>query len=95
MIYPSHFSPGTFGYDFPNDHPYQVIRVNLERIQDRFGANAFKFRPWLQDFSSGLGIDYGAEEVRAQIDAAEEFGGTGWMLWNNANVYSSTALLAE
>jgi hypothetical protein len=95
MIYPSHFSPGTFGYDFPNDHPYQVIRVNLERIQDRFGADAFKFRPWLQDFSSGLGIDYGAEEVRSEIDGAEEFGGTGWMLWNNANVYSSTALLAE
>lgn len=95
MIYPSSFSPGTFGYDFPNDHPYQVIRVNLERVQERFGANAFKFRPWLQDFSSGLGIDYGPEEVRAQIDAAEEFGNAGWMLWNDANVYSSSALASE
>ena len=94
-IYPSDFSPGTFGYDFPNDHPYQVIRVNLERVQERFGASAFKFRPWLQDFSTGLGIDYGAEEVRAQIDAVEELGGTGWMLWNDANVYSSAALAAE
>ena len=95
MIYPSHFSPGTFGYDFPNDHPYQVIRVNLERVQERFGASAFKFRPWLQDFSSGLGIDYGTEEVRAQIDAAQEYGRTGWMLWNNANVYSAPALIEE
>ena len=95
MIYPSHFSPGTFGFDFPNDHPYQVIRVNLERIQERFGANAYKFRPWLQDFSSGLGIDYGNEEVRAQIDAAEELANTGWMLWNDANVYSTSALSAE
>ncbi|CAN5812206.1 putative glycoside hydrolase [soil metagenome] len=92
FLYPAHFPPGTFGYDFPNDHPYQVIKVNLERILDRFGASAFKFRPWLQDFSTGLGIDYGAEEVRAQIDAAEEFGETGWMLWNDANIYSTPAL---
>ncbi|MEZ4523439.1 MAG: putative glycoside hydrolase [Thermomicrobiales bacterium] len=95
IIYPSHFSPGTFGYDFPNDHPFQVVEVNIERIQERFGDSAFKFRPWLQDFSSGMGIDYGAEEVRAQIDAAEQFGSAGWMLWNDANVYSTAALQPE
>jgi hypothetical protein len=95
MIYPSSFPPGTFGYDFPNDQPFQVISLNLERIQERFGASAFKFRPWLQDFSSGLGIDYGTEEVRAQIDAVEQTGNTGWMLWNDANVYSAEALAVE
>ncbi len=93
MIYPSHFSPGTFGYDFPNDHPYGVVRINLEHVGERFGASAFKFRPWLQDFSSGLGIDYGTEEVRAQIDAAGEFGTAGWMLWNDSSVYSEGALI--
>jgi hypothetical protein len=95
MIYPSHFSPGTFGYDFPNDHPYGVIKINLERIQERFGDSAFKFRPWLQNFSSGLGIEYGIDEVRAQIDAAEEFGSAGWMLWNESSAYSEDALLEE
>ncbi len=95
VLFPSSFSPGTFGYDFPNDNPYQVVRVNMERVEDRFGAGAFKFRPWLQDFSSGLGIDYGAEEVRAEIDAAQELGSAGWMLWNDANVYSAQALAAE
>lgn len=94
-IFPASFPPGTFGYDFPNDQPFQVTSLNVERIQERFGASAFKFRPWLQDFSSGLGIDYGAEEVRAQIDAVEQAGSTGWMLWNEANVYSAEALDPE
>ena len=94
-IFPSQFPPGTFGYDFPNDHPSQVVRVNLERSKERLGASAFKLRPWLQDFSTGLGIDYGPEEVRAQIDAVEEFGGTGWMVWNDANVYSTPAFSVE
>jgi len=92
MLYPAHFPPGTFGYDFPNDHPYQIVRVNLEHVQARFGASAFKFRPWLQDFSSGVGINYGSDEVRAQIDAAEQFGQSGWMLWNDGSDYSTAAL---
>ena len=95
MIYPAHFSPGTFGYDIPNDHPFSVTAINQERIAERFGSSAFKFRPWLQDFSSGVGIDYGPEEVRAQIDAVESTSSTGWMLWNDANVYSTDALIAQ
>jgi hypothetical protein len=94
-LFPSHFSPGTFGYDFPNDHPYSVIQINMERIGQRFGAAAYKFRPWLQDFSSGLGIDYGDVEVRAQIDASNEFGVSGWMLWSDDGSYSSGALALE
>lgn len=95
LIFPSHFSPGTFGYDFPNDHPYRVIQINLERVGQRFGTAAYKFRPWLQDFSSGLGIEYGDVEVRSQIDASNEFGVSGWMLWNDENLYSAGALAPE
>lgn len=93
-IYPSHFSPGSFGYDFPNDHPYRVISINMQRIEERFGSAGFKFRPWLQDFSSGLGIDYGIEQVRAQIDATAEHGAPGWMLWNATSTYTEGALRA-
>jgi hypothetical protein len=28
-------------------------------------------------------MPYGPNEVRAQIDAAEASGATGWMLWNS------------
>jgi len=34
----------------------------------------------------------GAEAIRAQIKATEEFGSDGWMLWNPRNVYSGDGL---
>lgn len=95
MIYPSHFGPGEMGFDYPNDHPYQVILWSLQNAQARIGDKNHKFRPWLQDFSYGPGIEYGADEVAAQIAAAEEFGTSGWMLWNAANVYHTEALQPE
>lgn len=95
MIYPSHFQPGHFGFDYPNDHPYEVILWSLQRGQERIGDMSYKFRPWLQDFSYGGGIEYGPAEVGAQIQAARDFGSPGWMLWNAANVYHSEALAPE
>ncbi|MFY9461894.1 MAG: putative glycoside hydrolase [Candidatus Sungiibacteriota bacterium] len=55
-----------------------------------------KLRPWLQDFDLGAdtarGIYYDAKKVRAQIDAAEAAGASGWLLWNPSNVYTESAL---
>jgi len=42
-------------------------------------------RPWLQDFG------YNAEQVRAQIASAEDYG-LGWMLWNAQSVVTVDAL---
>jgi hypothetical protein len=95
MIYPSHFRPGHFGFDYPNDHPYDVILWSLQRGQERIGDMSYKLRPWLQDFSYGPGIEYGPAEVGAQIQASKDFGSPGWMLWNAANVYHSEALAPE
>lgn len=95
MIYPSHFSPGQFGFDIPNDHPYDVVLWVLERGEERLGADSDKLRPWLQDFSYGPGIEYGATEVRAQIDAVNDFGASGWMLWSPSNEYSAAALSSD
>jgi hypothetical protein len=92
MIYPSHFAEGELGFDHPNDHPYEVILWSLESGAERIGEDAYKLRPWLQDFSYGPGIEYGPQEVLAQIQAAEEFGSSGWMQWNAANVYHTEAL---
>lgn len=61
--------------------------------------SAAKMRPWLQDFNLGVdmkhGIVYNAEKVRAQINAAEQAGTSGWLLWNPSNVYTKTALKPE
>jgi hypothetical protein len=95
MIYPSHFSPGSLGYDLPNDHPYEVILESLQNGDARIADARAKFRPWLQDFTYGPGIDYGPNEVRAQIQATYDFGATGWMLWNANATFTEGALQPE
>ena len=96
MIYPSHFSEGNIASapGHPNDYPYETILESLQRAEEQAPGAALKFRPWLQDFSHPVpGLrDYTAEDVRRQIDAAEDFGTSGWMLWNAAIEYSEAAL---
>lgn len=74
MLYPSHYGPGWYGYDTPNDHPGPVVEKALDDAMRRLTRQVV-VRPWLQDFG------YDAGQVRAQIDAAEAHG-LGWMLWN-------------
>lgn len=95
MLYPSHFAAGSMGFDIPNDHPYDVVLWSLENGAKRVPNDVRKFRPWLQDFSLGPGIAYGDNEVRQQIQAADQFGSNGWMLWNAANVYHKGALKSK
>ncbi len=93
MIYPSHFYEGSMGFDVPNDHPYEVIYQSLNNgatmLPERLRP---KIRPWLQDFTYGPGIAYGDHEVREQIRATEDFGASGWILWNAATSYHEGAL---
>lgn len=55
-------------------------------------------RPWLQDFTAAWvtgHISYGAEEIRAQIQAVYDAGYEEWILWNASNRYTEGGLLAE
>ena len=92
MIYPSHFFPGSMGFDVPNDHPYEVIFYSLQNAAERIPDDTNKLRPWLQDFSWGEGREYGPDEVRDQIRASDDFGATGWLLWSAGNNYTEGAL---
>ncbi len=96
MIYPSHFETGNIASapGHPNDYPYETIYESLQRAEQLVPGSSAKFRPWLQDFSYGfMGLrDYTPDDVRAQIDAAEEFGASGWMLWGNPRQISVEAL---
>ena len=47
--------------------------------------------PWYQDFTLGP-PRYGAEHVRAQIQAGYDIGVRGWMLWNPGSRYTIAAL---
>lgn len=93
MPYPSHFPPGSYGFDNPNAQPYEVIeRAMADFHEEAEGLNPdLEIRPWLQDFDMGTPA-YGLEEVRAQMQATYDSGETGWLLWNAANEYTREAL---
>ena len=93
MVYPSHYWKGSFGYDKPNSHPYEIVREALEDAVRRSALveGAGTTRPWLQDFTLGP-PRYEAPEVRAQIQAAYDVGIDEWILWNPGSRYTEAAL---
>jgi hypothetical protein len=95
MLYPSSFQFGIPGYRNPVAYPYEIVRRSLERARARTGLPAVRFRPWLQAFKD-YAFDrrpFDADEIRIQIQAAEQFGSDGWMLWNPRNDYSAVGLV--
>jgi len=105
MVYPSHYPPGFNGWSDPNDYPHEVIEHSMTRAVER--TRVFKqststpaevrthvsvdqLRPWIQDFD--YGGNYGAKEVRAQIEAVYDSGLDSWMIWDPANRYTIEAL---
>lgn len=84
MVYPSHYDTGWYGFENPNDHPAAMVTNALEDGLGRMPRNVV-VRPWLQDFG------YTPDQVRAQIDSAEQYG-LGWMLWNAASNVTTDAL---
>lgn len=98
MIYPSHYELGNIPVDgHPNDFPAETVTYTLEKAEEIVPGTIKKMRPWLQDFTYPLeGYSaYGPEEVRAQIDAAEAAGVSGWILWNAAGEFEVPALNPE
>jgi hypothetical protein len=96
MLYPSGFQFGIPGYRNPVQHPREVVLSTLDIAQRRTALPAVRFRPWLQAFPDyAFGGRIGGAEIRTQIDAAEQFGSDGWMLWNPRNVYTRQGLKAR
>ena len=79
MVYPSHYSRGSFGYSYPNSHPYEVVTAALNQGLSR-GINEEQLRPFLQGFW------HTSEDVALNIKAAEDKG-LDWIIWNNSSVY--------
>ena len=94
MVYPSGYHKGIPGYRNPVENPYQVVHESVRLIRKRTAHTVVRVRPWLQDFKD-YAYDrriFGVPEVRAQIKGADDAGGSGWMLWNPRNDYTSAAL---
>ena len=81
MVYPSHYSNGSFGYQYPNKYPYEVISAALNDGLSR-GIEIKQLRPYLQGFW------HTTEDVRLNIKAAEDMG-LDWIIWNNSSMYDT------
>src|SRR6266508_548666 len=98
MVYPSHFWPGAAGFDNPAQHPYEIILESMQRGAKLLDGKRAMLRPWLQDFTltwvpKDQIVEYGPNEVRAQIKAMEDYGkAAGWQLYDSANQYTVEAL---
>lgn len=96
MLYPSGFTFGIPGHRLPVAAPFEIVHHSLRQALWRTGLAGVRFRPWLQAFRDYAfdRREFDADEVRAQIDAAEALGTDGWMLWNARNRYSAAGLKA-
>ncbi len=93
MVYPSHYDGGSYGIDNPDANPYDLVTAAMKDTAKRLAGTGAMGRPWLKD--DDYGVDYGVEEVKAEIKAAEEQGFDEWLLWNAGNEYTVGALRAE
>ena len=92
MVYPSHYGPFTFGFQNPNDHPYEVIDQTLKIMNVQRAGLPMVIRPWIQDFGYGPFPPYTAGQVLQEMKAASDNGAQGWMIWNARAFFTEAAL---
>jgi hypothetical protein len=94
MLYPSGFTWGLPGCTKPVEDPHQIVARSLAEAKRRTGLPGVRFRPWLQAFRD-YAFDhrvFDADEIAAQVTAADDAQTDGWMLWNPRNQYDATQL---
>ncbi len=93
MLYPSGFSSGSFYFKYPAEHPYDVVFRSIKTIRDRVDSS--RVRPWLQYFKdyTNKRKPYKRKEIQAQIQATEDAGANGWMLWSPSSRYHLNYLI--
>ncbi len=93
MMYPSHYAKGHLGLANPAANPGKVIDNGMKKGSPLFVDKRAQLRPWLQAFN--IGAQYGAVNIRAQINMVEKYPNAGWLLWNAANRYTDAGLKLE
>ncbi|MDD3173078.1 MAG: putative glycoside hydrolase [Herbinix sp.] len=103
MIYPSHFGDGSYGVQYPDLEPFEIISKVMEASKIKLsvipeGEHKAIVRPWLQDFTASWIKQYkkyGADEIREQIDGVYSAGYEEWLLWNSRCSYTEDGLKEE
>ena len=89
MVYPSHYTAGSYGLGEPNAAPAETVAGALRDFRVALRGSGARLVPWLQAFS--LGRPYGLAEVQAQVDAARRAGADGFLLWEHEGLYGTRA----
>jgi len=93
MMYPSHYPSGHLNLANPAANPGLVIENGMKKGAPYFENTRAEVRPWIQAFN--IGANYGAVNIRAQIDMVEKYTDGGWLMWNASNRYSTAGLKIE
>lgn len=73
-----------------NGFMHERIGTSTPAIYNKPVYNASHLRTWIQDFD--YGGNYGAAEVRTQIQASYDAGVMSFMIWAPSNIYTKEAL---
>lgn len=96
MIYPSHYSTGWYGFEYPDMNPYGMVKGAMKDSIERISSTAgtCKVRLWVQDFtakylySSDNIFYYGYDQIYGEILAMRELGIFTYSFWNNGLSYN-------
>ncbi len=91
MIYPSHYSTGWYGFEYPDQNPYgMVLNAMMDSIEKNSAfKDKAKIRLWIQDFTARYLytadniFHYRNEQLYDQVRALRELGAFQYMFWNN------------
>ncbi|MFA4906121.1 MAG: putative glycoside hydrolase [Candidatus Margulisiibacteriota bacterium] len=90
MFYPSHFHRGYDGFANPGSEPYYFVNMGVKKAVEILNAAGAKTKlvPWIQGFNM-LSPNYGPGYIKAQVEAANDEGVEGFLIWNARNVYDN------
>ncbi|MBU1199231.1 MAG: putative glycoside hydrolase [Nanoarchaeota archaeon] len=86
MLYPSHYTTGNFGFEKPQNHPYEVISSSVEKANKMAKEKNVVVRPWIQAFGWNTPT-YSIEYIMDEIQAVYDGGSTSFLVWNANNNY--------
>lgn len=97
MIYPSHYTEGTYGIAQPDLKPKPLISqatkdaIAQNKLLQQAGRKPAELRPWLQSFTASWlepHRTYDAQAVQEQIQALKDLGIEQYLLWNPSSDYT-------
>ena len=86
MLYPSHYSPGNFGFEMPQNHPFHIISESTKLANEMAKEKGVVVRPWIQAFPWNT-PNYCEDYIAEEILGVWEGGSTSYLVWNANNNY--------